>query len=143
MHAEKKSLTEILEKLAYVFQYQTPFNKFLGMRIERIARDNVVVAFDMKPELVGNYAHNVLHGGVISSVLDTTGGIMAAIGIVEKAHKKPIEDIPPRILEERDHRLASRLFAAGFGRVFLCQRQDHSVWQEGYRRAHGTAQQWV
>ena len=95
MHAEKKSLTEILEKLAYVFQYKIPFNKFLGMRIERITRDNVVVAFDMKPELVGNYAHNVLHGGVISSVLDTTGGIMAAIGIVEKAHKKPIEDIPP------------------------------------------------
>jgi len=37
---------------------------------------------DMKPDLVGHYAHNRLHGGVISAGLDAMGGlaVMAAIG---------------------------------------------------------------
>ena len=47
----------------------------------------------MKPELVGNYVHGVLHGGVISSVLDATGGIVASIGVVEKLQSIPPEEI--------------------------------------------------
>jgi len=36
----------------------------------------------MKPQLVGHFAHNRIHGGVISAGLDAMGGlaVMAAIG---------------------------------------------------------------
>jgi len=36
----------------------------------------------MRPELIGHYAHQRLHGGVISATLDAMGGlaVMAAIG---------------------------------------------------------------
>jgi uncharacterized protein (TIGR00369 family) len=36
----------------------------------------------MRPELIGSYAHNRIHGGVISASLDAMGGLaaMAAIG---------------------------------------------------------------
>jgi acyl-coenzyme A thioesterase PaaI-like protein len=36
----------------------------------------------MKPQLVGHYSHNRIHGGVISACLDAMGGLacMAAIG---------------------------------------------------------------
>ena len=36
----------------------------------------------MRPELIGHYSHNRMHGGVISAALDAMGGlaVMAAIG---------------------------------------------------------------
>jgi uncharacterized protein (TIGR00369 family) len=42
----------------------------------------VVGRIDMKPELVGHYAYNRIHGGVVSAGLDAMAGlaVMAAIG---------------------------------------------------------------
>ena len=42
----------------------------------------MVARIDMRPELVGHYAYNRIHGGVISAGLDAMGGlaVMAAIG---------------------------------------------------------------
>jgi uncharacterized protein (TIGR00369 family) len=93
MQKESPSLTEILKILADVYENKLPFNKVLGLRIDRLEPGNVRVVFDMKPELVGNYVHGVLHGGVVSSVLDATGGIVASIGVVEKLQTKPPEEI--------------------------------------------------
>ena len=93
MQKENPFLTEILKILADVYENKLPFNKVLGLRIDRLEPGNVRVVFDMKPELVGNYVHGVLHGGVISSVLDATGGIVASIGVVEKLQTKPPDEI--------------------------------------------------
>lgn len=93
MQKDNHSLTEILKILADVYENKLPFNKILGLRIERLESNLVKVAFNMKPELVGNYVHGVLHGGVISSVLDATGGIVASIGVVEKLQSSPPEEI--------------------------------------------------
>ena len=51
-----------------------PFNKIIGFEVETYRAGNVAVRFVMKPELIGNYVMETLHGGVISSVLDATGG---------------------------------------------------------------------
>jgi acyl-coenzyme A thioesterase PaaI-like protein len=42
----------------------------------------VVARIDMRPELVGHFAFNRVHGGVVSAGLDAMGGlaVMAAIG---------------------------------------------------------------
>ena len=47
-----------------------------------MAPERVVGRIDMKPELVGHFAYNRIHGGVISAGLDAMGGlaVMAAIG---------------------------------------------------------------
>ena len=44
----------------------------------------------MRDELIGNYTRGTLHGGVISSVIDVTGGLSAFMGIQQK---KPNEMI--------------------------------------------------
>jgi uncharacterized protein (TIGR00369 family) len=93
MQKENPSLTEMLKILADIYENKLPFNKVLGLRIDRLEPGNVRVVFDMKPELVGNYVHGVLHGGVVSSVLDATGGIVASIGVVEKRQTKPPDEI--------------------------------------------------
>lgn len=57
-----------------------PFNQLLGLRIENITAECCEARFDMRPDLVGNTVHGILHGGVTSAVLDTLGGATATIG---------------------------------------------------------------
>jgi uncharacterized protein (TIGR00369 family) len=54
-----------------------PFNRLLGLRVADFEVGLVKIDFDMRPELIGNTARGVLHGGVISSALDLVGGATA------------------------------------------------------------------
>ncbi len=73
---------EYIEGLKKIFEELIVFNQVLGLRITSIKADRVTARMDMRRELVGHYAHNRVHGGVISAGLDTMGGlaVMAAIG---------------------------------------------------------------
>jgi len=64
-----------------LFEQQITFNKYLGFRIVSLSPDPVRIQFDMRPELVGHFLYGRLHGGVISSVLDVTGGLAVMLGI--------------------------------------------------------------
>ena len=73
---------EFVAGLKDIFENRIIFNKVLGLEITQLKPDGVAGRIAMKHELVGHYAHNRLHGGVISAGLDAMGGlaIMAAIG---------------------------------------------------------------
>ena len=64
-----------------LFDHKIVFNEFLGVRIDAFDATHARSVFAMRPELIGHHLHGRLHGGVISSVLDATGGlaIMSAI----------------------------------------------------------------
>jgi len=48
----------------------------------------------MTPELIGNYMFGILHGGVISSVLDMAGGVTAWVSLIYKhLDKHPMADL--------------------------------------------------
>ena len=118
MQKKNPSLTEILKILADVYENKLPFNKVLGLRIDRLEPGNVRVVFDMKPELVGNYVHGVLHGGVVSSVLDATGGIVASIGVVEKLQTRPPDEIAQGISKVGTIDLRVDYLRPGLGKSF-------------------------
>ncbi len=73
---------EFAEGLKKIFEERIAFNKTLGLKITSIQPDRVTARIDMRPELVGHYSFNRVHGGVISAGLDAMGGlaVMAAIG---------------------------------------------------------------
>jgi uncharacterized protein (TIGR00369 family) len=73
---------EFVASLKNLFEEKIVFNKLLGLKITSIKADRVVARIDMRNELIGHYAHNRIHGGVISAGLDAMGGlaVMAAIG---------------------------------------------------------------
>jgi uncharacterized protein (TIGR00369 family) len=73
---------EFIEGLREIFEQKIVFNRVLGLHMTSLRPDGVAGRIVMKPELVGHYAFNRLHGGVISAGLDAMGGlaIMAAIG---------------------------------------------------------------
>jgi uncharacterized protein (TIGR00369 family) len=73
---------EFVSGLATMFEERISFNRLLGVRIDALEADHVAGHIEMRPELIGHFAHQRLHGGVISATLDAMGGlaVMAAIG---------------------------------------------------------------
>lgn len=73
---------EFVLGLTKIFDELIPFNRVLGLKITALKADHVIGRIDMRPDLVGHFLSNRLHGGVISAGLDAMGGVavMAAIG---------------------------------------------------------------
>jgi uncharacterized protein (TIGR00369 family) len=73
---------EFIAGLKEIFEEKIPFNKVLGLKITSLTPERAAGRIDMRNELVGHYAFNRIHGGVISAGLDSIGGlaVLAAIG---------------------------------------------------------------
>ena len=73
---------EFVRGLSLIFEEKIVFNRVIGLKIVSLKPERVTGRIAMKPELVGHFTFNRLHGGVISTGLDAMGGlaVMAAIG---------------------------------------------------------------
>ncbi|PJB43894.1 MAG: thioesterase [Comamonadaceae bacterium CG_4_9_14_3_um_filter_60_33] len=73
---------EFIAGVKNIFEEMIVFNRLLGLKISEVTPTRVKARIDMRNELVGHYAYNRIHGGVISASLDALGGlaVMAAIG---------------------------------------------------------------
>ncbi len=73
---------EFVAGLKKVFEELIVFNQLLGLKITSLTPQRVTAGIAMRNELVGHFAYNRVHGGVISAGLDAMGGlaVMAAIG---------------------------------------------------------------
>ena len=69
--------------LKSVMEEHIAFYKLLGLKIVSFDLEAPKLRFDMRPELVGNPARQILHGGVISSVLDVAGGFAIMLSLAE------------------------------------------------------------
>jgi uncharacterized protein (TIGR00369 family) len=86
---------EFIEELTRIFEDSIVFNRLLGLKITSITPTRATARIVMRPELVGHYAYNRVHGGVISAGLDAMGGlaVMAAIGA------RHMDEPPPQRLQ--------------------------------------------
>lgn len=80
--AEIEFEDEFVIGLRKVFEEMIVFNKVLGLKITSLKATEVRARINMKPDLIGHFSYNRIHGGVISAGLDAMGGlaVMAAIG---------------------------------------------------------------
>jgi len=81
-----------LQQLSNTFT-EIPFIRILGLKLSEISATHANLSFSMKPDLVGNYLHGILHGGVISSVLDMAGGIVIMTHAFMKNSDKSIAEL--------------------------------------------------
>ncbi len=86
---------EQLKELFHIIEDLIPFNRYLGLHADSIDEDGAVVHLDMRDELIGNFQHGVLHGGVISATLDVVGGMAAMVTAVLR--EDSIEDSIQRL----------------------------------------------
>jgi len=79
-----------------MFEHKISFNEFVGFQVEKLDKDEVLVGFDMRPELIGHYLHGRLHGGVISSVIDVVGGLAVMMAIENFHQDEPVMQVIDR-----------------------------------------------
>src|SRR5205809_206553 len=72
---EKEFEPEFIAALVTLFEERIPFNHVLGLKIASITPQRSTGRLDMRHELVGHYAYNRIHGGVISAGLDAMAGL--------------------------------------------------------------------
>ena len=71
---------QALKLVGEMFVYHMPFNRALGMELERYEKEFAQLAFKNQPMMVGNWAQSILHGGVIASALDVAAKVSAQDG---------------------------------------------------------------
>ena len=78
-----------------LFERRISFNEVLGLRTEAMSTP-LKMGFAMRPDLVGHYLYGRLHGGVISAVLDATGGNAVMWALAERHASEDTEAIMAR-----------------------------------------------
>ncbi len=87
----------VLGLLKHVYEETMPFNKLIGIKIESLSFQNTVVRIDMQDKLIGNFEKGILHGGVISSVLDFTGGVIAQLHVLRGLKGSSMQELAKRL----------------------------------------------
>ncbi len=93
----KKDLQEKLDHLREMYEKLIPFDRLLGIEIDTLTPTDVKVRIDMREELIGNFIWGMLHGGVISSVLDLTGGLIASVELVKHLENVEPDEVARRV----------------------------------------------
>jgi uncharacterized protein (TIGR00369 family) len=78
MNLKERALQALMRK---VMEQHIAFNKHLGLKVESFDPEAPKLRFEMRPELVGNPARQILHGGVISATLDVAGGFAIMLSL--------------------------------------------------------------
>ena len=84
-------------RLRQVFETNVPFNQVLGLKVESLDPRAPKLRFDMRPDLIGNPRRQILHGGVISAVLDVAAGFAIHLAVADQKHEEPHEGHFPNI----------------------------------------------
>lgn len=81
---------QALKLVGEMFVYHMPFNRALGMELERYEKEFAQLAFKNQPMMVGNWAQSILHGGVIASALDVAAGLVC-VGSTLTRHEPSVK----------------------------------------------------
>ena len=80
-----------------IFVYHMPFNQALGLELMRLDADYAEISFNNKSMLVGNQAQQILHGGVIASVLDVAAGMVCVSNALTRQESISEADLRQRL----------------------------------------------
>lgn len=120
-NAPRRSATEQarLEAMAReLFEHRLSFNELLGFKVTSFDPEATQIRFAMRPDLVGHYLYGRLHGGVISSALDTVGGLVVLLGVAEKYNNESTDQVAHRFGRIGTIDLRVDYLHQGIGEVF-------------------------
>lgn len=90
---------EFVQAVTDLFEEKISFNKTLGIQLVDVKPMRTTARLPMRPELIGHYAHNRVHGGVISACLDALGGIAVMAAIGARHIEEPVEQRMKRFMK--------------------------------------------
>lgn len=95
------------------------FNQLLRLKTLSLKPGDVRSQLDMRPELVGHFQYGRLHGGVISAVLDTVGGMACMVGIAERHPSDTVQQVLQRFSRLGTIDLRVDFLRQGLGQYFI------------------------
>jgi uncharacterized protein (TIGR00369 family) len=113
---------QLLPFIGDIFQ-QMPFNQLLGLRVTDFSAERAEVRFAWNAQLVGNPVQQILHGGVIASVLDVVGGIMAVSSALLKLDSTDAALLATKLGKMSTIDIRTDYLRPGRGREFIATAQ--------------------
>lgn len=95
------------------------FNQLLRLKTLSLKPGDVRSRLDMRPELVGHFQYGRLHGGVISAVLDTVGGMACLVGIADRHPNDTVQQALQRFSRLGTIDLRVDFLRQGLGQHFI------------------------
>ncbi|CAM4040347.1 thioesterase family protein [Pseudoalteromonas byunsanensis] len=140
----------LLNQVGNIFVEKMPFNRFLGISIQTLSADKAQIQLPWKDEFIGNPTQKILHGGVISAVLDNVGGLLAAASIIDKLSAEELHSVPNKLATlgtidirtdflrpgRGEHFIASATLIRSGNKVCVCRMELHN--ELGIQLAFGT-----
>lgn len=114
--AEQTRLDDTYREL---FERMIAFNQLLGMKVGSLDPAGSTIRFDMRAELIGHYPTGRLHGGVIASALDATGGLALMCAIAEKHRDESAAQVMARFGRFGTIDLRTDFLRPGIGQQFI------------------------
>jgi uncharacterized protein (TIGR00369 family) len=117
-----------------------PFNRHLSLELAELVPGRAVVEVPFRPEFVGDIYKNMLHGGVVSTLIDVTGGF-TAFSVLDYPREISLNTVDMRVDYVRPGR-GERFIATGSvirkgNRICVTRIEVDS--DDGTLIAHGTA----
>ncbi len=106
-----------------IFENKLPFNRLLGIEVLNIDGGTPRLGIKMREALVGNFMRGSLHGGVISAVIDVTGGLAAFLSLNQKIENEPLKVKVERFSKLGTIDLRIDYLRPGLGRRFVSSGQ--------------------
>jgi uncharacterized protein (TIGR00369 family) len=111
---------DLLKQFAHIIS-EIPFNRTIGLKLSSVESDHVAMSFSNSAILIGNYLHGILHGGVISSVLDMAGGAAVMAAVIMKHPNHSVEDLGNMLGKSSTVNLHIDFLRPGKGQHFIAK----------------------
>jgi uncharacterized protein (TIGR00369 family) len=99
-----------------------PFLAWLGIEVTEASPEGVVARFRAREELIGNPHQRILHGGVISAVMDSVGGLVGILKYIESLGEDGVgEEASERVMKLATIDMRADFLSPGRGTEFVCE----------------------
>lgn len=118
MNDRTYTFEEASELMSNAFIYKMPFNQLLGIKLAHMSEDFVQLTVENQPELIGNFTQNILHGGVIASILDVAGGMVCINRMLQRINPLVHQEIVDKMSRMGTIDLRVDYLRPGRGEIF-------------------------
>ncbi|WP_409423877.1 thioesterase family protein [Pseudoalteromonas sp. RW-H-Ap-1] len=109
----------LIEQVGALFVNGMPFNQFLNISVESLSTEQAKISFPWQDVFIGNPAQKILHGGIISAVLDNVGGMLAAASVIGKLDDADLPSVHKKLATLGTIDLRTDYLRPGKGEVFI------------------------
>lgn len=125
----KTEISVILSQLCQAFN-NSPFFKHNGMTM-RMVNGEIEGYIEMQPNLIGNVAFQILHGGVAATLLDSIGGIVAMGELYKKAEPENMPETIKKVSRLATVDMRVDYIAPGRGEYFVATAETLRLGRKG------------